>query len=260
MSKRMTPHYGNYGQNWMIGTVACLIVAGTVVTLLLGTWIGFALLGVFLTVSGVCLLLTYLVSLSRLDQRRAFDVSKLLPFRGTESALDLGCGLGKLTVGLARVLPHGLVTGIDIWETAELPGNSPERAMRNAVAEGVGDRVRFESGDITSLQYDDESFDIFAGANVFNNLRGDEMKLKALREAIRVLRAGGHLMLIEVLREPTGLLYATPLYYWMLKTRSQWEELITRAGFSHIVFNRLGDMGCFVATKGASLQDVAEST
>src|SRR5262249_15128193 len=57
----------------------------------------------------------------------------LLPggWRGDETVLDVGCGLGVMLIGAAKRLTTGLATGsatgtavgIDIWQTKDLSGN-----------------------------------------------------------------------------------------------------------------------------------------
>jgi ubiquinone/menaquinone biosynthesis C-methylase UbiE len=102
----------------------------------------------------------------------------------------VGCGLGKLTVRLAKILPTGSVTGIDIWNTVELPSNSPQAAYRNAEIEGVVDRVTFTDDDMRNLEFSDNTFDIVTASSVLNNLVGDEKKITAMKEIHRVLKPG----------------------------------------------------------------------
>src|SRR5262245_28869080 len=41
----------------------------------------------------------------------------LLPWRGDEQVLDVGCGRGLLLIGVAKRMTTGKVTGADIWQT-----------------------------------------------------------------------------------------------------------------------------------------------
>jgi len=65
---------------------------------------------------------------------------------------DIGCGFGWSSIGMARGYPRVLVDGYD------LDGPSIERATRNAMINGVADRVRFYTRDASdpslSGQYD----------------------------------------------------------------------------------------------------------
>src|SRR5580692_7841490 len=61
--------------------------------------------------------------------------------RGTENALDIGCGRGAVLVQVAQRVPEGHVTGIDLWRSVDQSGNSAAATESNLVANGVQDRV-----------------------------------------------------------------------------------------------------------------------
>jgi len=75
-----------------------------------------------------------------------------LALQGDERVLDVGCGRGLLSIGAAKRLKTGKVTGIDVWNPQDLSGNSAEAAKENAKAEGVADRVRFDTVDARKLR------------------------------------------------------------------------------------------------------------
>src|ERR1700685_2446254 len=49
-----------------------------------------------------------------------------LNLKGSERALDIGCGRGLLLIGLAKRLPNGKAVGIDLWQTKDQSGNQAE--------------------------------------------------------------------------------------------------------------------------------------
>ncbi len=95
-----------------------------------------------------------------------------LALQGDEKVLDVGCGRGLLAIGAAKRLKTGKVTGIDVWNPQDLSGNSADSAKENAKAEGVADRVRFESGDARKLVYPENHYDVVVSANALHTLAG----------------------------------------------------------------------------------------
>ena len=120
-----------------------------------------------------------------------------LGLRGDERVLDMGCGRGAVLFAVAKLLPRGRATGIDIWR-ADQTGNGPEAAWHNAELEGVKDRVDLDTGDMTRLPYDDASFDLVVSSLAVHNLPGMAARLAAVDEAARVLKPGGRLALVDI--------------------------------------------------------------
>jgi arsenite methyltransferase len=125
------------------------------------------------------------------------DILKNLELRGDESVLDMGCGRGAVLLAAAKLLPTGRATGVDIWR-ADQTDNSQENTLRNAEVEGVADRIDVHTADITDLPFDDESFDVIVSSLVVHNIPGADNRAKAISEAVRVLRPGGKLALVDI--------------------------------------------------------------
>ena len=71
-------------------------------------------LGTLIIAVGVALMLNYGISMYLLDQSKSLDPPPMLRLEGDEIVLDVGCGLGKMTVGIAKQLKTGRVIGIEI--------------------------------------------------------------------------------------------------------------------------------------------------
>ncbi len=97
--------------------------------------------------------------------------------------LDVGCGPGTITVGLARLLPNGQVLGIDVSEEVITA------AANYAAVEGdPPTNLTFAPADAYHLDAADESFDVVHAHQVLQHLTDP---VAALREWRRVLRPGG---------------------------------------------------------------------
>lgn len=120
-----------------------------------------------------------------------------LDLRGDEHVLDIGCGRGAVLVSAAHRLPTGHVTGADIWRERDLTANSRAAAERNAAIEGVSERVEFAESDARQLPFSSESFDVVLSNLALSNILKKDERAKALREAVRVLRPGGQLRVVD---------------------------------------------------------------
>ena len=117
--------------------------------------------------------------------------------RGDETLLDLGCGRGAVLLAAAKLLPNGRAIGVDIWR-ADQTDNSQQNTLRNAELEGVAERVEVRTADITDLPFDDNSVDVIVSSLVVHNIPSPRARAKAISEAARVLRPGGHLVLADI--------------------------------------------------------------
>ena len=121
-----------------------------------------------------------------------------LKLRGDERILDLGCGRGAVLLMAAQHLTTGRAVGVDLWRRVDQSGNSAEATRRNAIAEGVADRVELHTGDMTALPFEDNSFDVVVSSLAIHNISGRAGREKAIGEAVRVLRPGGRLLIADV--------------------------------------------------------------
>jgi SAM-dependent methyltransferase len=121
-----------------------------------------------------------------------------LGLRGDERILDLGCGRGAVLLLAAQRLTTGRAVGVDLWRSRDQSGNAADATRRNAVAEGVADRVELHTADMTALPLEDDSFDLVVSSLAIHNIWGRAGRQKAIEEAVRVLRPGGRLMIADI--------------------------------------------------------------
>lgn len=109
----------------------------------------------------------------------------LLPhIRSSDDILDVGCGPGTITLGLAGQAPEGRTVGIDYSSTAI------EAAKKAAEAEGAPKNAEFKTGDAYALEWKDASFDIVHAHQCLIHL---EDPVQALREMQRVCKSQGRI-------------------------------------------------------------------
>jgi SAM-dependent methyltransferase len=168
---------------------------------------GVPLWGVAAVLGGFCLLnaggmIYYSLAGKRHIRDRLLD---LLPWRGDEHVLDVGCGRGLLLIGAAKRLPAGAATGVDVWAPGAITGNRPEAALRNATLEGVADRVDVQRGEAQRLPFADGAFDSVVSNFVVHEMNTRADRERMLHEMVRVLKPGGRVALADFIFTPEAV-------------------------------------------------------
>jgi SAM-dependent methyltransferase len=125
----------------------------------------------------------------------------LISWRGDETVLDVGCGLGVMLIGAAKRLTTGTAAGIDIWQTKDLSGNCSEGTLENARREGVADRVTVSTADMRQIPFPNGHFDVIVSNVAIHNIYKADERAAAVREIARVLKPGGACILADVRHE-----------------------------------------------------------
>ena len=125
-----------------------------------------------------------------------------LDLQGDERLLDVGCGRGAVLLMAAQRLPRGRAVGVDIWSTMDQSGNAEQVTRQNAALEGVAERVELHTADMRQLPFDDGSFDVVVSSLAIHIVPGAGERARALREAARVLRKGGKLVIADIRHTP----------------------------------------------------------
>ncbi|MBN1264184.1 MAG: methyltransferase domain-containing protein [Anaerolineales bacterium] len=144
--------------------------------------------------------------------------------------LDVGSGAGATACYLAQKTGCEVV-GIDLHPKMVELGRA--RARRK----GLEHRITFQQGDVQSLPFEEETFDIVLCESVLSFV---ENKKAALEECRRVLRPGGLIGLNEEvwLQDPTEELLKGAEKVWGLPSEvmklGDWIDVLTEAGFINV--------------------------
>ncbi|KAL1847325.1 hypothetical protein Plec18167_001402 [Paecilomyces lecythidis] len=138
----------------------------------------------------------------------------------SQPTLDLGCGRGlvllkvaerKKALALAEAraqAPSQSLSaedektvqpayGVDLFITGDQTGNAPEATYDNAAALDVRDYVVLHTADFTELPFRNDSFALVTASLSIHNV-GKQARNKAIKEAARVLRPGGYLVILDL--------------------------------------------------------------
>ena len=96
-----------------------------------------------------------------------------------------------------RRVPAGQAVGADLWRRRDQSGNSRAAADRKAVAGGVAGRVELADADAPDLPFAPALFDVVVSSLAISNIGDAGRRARALREAVRVLRPGGRLRIVD---------------------------------------------------------------
>ncbi len=163
--------------------------------------------------------------LHRLDQ---FSFNKLL---------DVGCGTGNL------------LSEISIKYDVQIAGVDLTPNMLDIAHDKLGDKADLRVGDSENLPFDDYSFDMVICTDSFHHYPHPD---KVLIEFRRVLKIGGGLLIADPYA-PTPFRQLFNLYLPHSKggnvrmySEAEIRELLDKAGFKSIVWERVGKTGFIV--------------
>ncbi|MDD9138428.1 methyltransferase domain-containing protein [Fructobacillus sp. CRL 2054] len=121
-----------------------------------------------------------------------------LKIQNTDKILDLGTGHGIVLIEAAQYLEFpGQATGIDIWRNGDQSNNSIEETKSNISKLGYEKVANVATANMLDLPFADNSFDIVTASLAIHNLKSKHERAAALKEATRVLKPNGQLLIID---------------------------------------------------------------
>ena len=175
--------------------------------------------------------------------------------RPGETVVDLGSGAGMdAFLAAHQVGADGFVIGVDMTDAML------EKARENARKNGI-QNVEFRKGNIEKLPVDDESVDVII-SNCVINLSPE--KERVYREAYRVLRPGGRLMVSDIVLDrplPAAVLESIDAYVGCVggaSMRKEYLETIRKAGFAEVRVEREASFACALSPDDPQVREVIE--
>ena len=105
-----------------------------------------------------------------------------------QRVLDLGCGIGTLTIMLKQSAPDAFITGVD--------GDPEVLAIAKSKSAQTHVDITWDYGLAYDLPYADDSFDVVVSSLMIHHLVSKD-KVRAFREVRRVLRPGSGFHLLD---------------------------------------------------------------
>ncbi len=112
--------------------------------------------------------------------------------REGQRVLDVACGTGRGTVGLAQAV--GTTGQVDALDLSDAMLNQARAKIEKL---GLGNRVHFKQGNARELPYPAEAFDVVYNGYMFDLIPLDGF-MPILTEMARVLKPGGKLVLVNM--------------------------------------------------------------
>jgi arsenite methyltransferase len=171
--------------------------------------------------------------------QRRVTLEALKPAAG-ERILDIGAGPGMLAAEMAEAVgPSGAVHGVDVSESMLAIAQRLEQPEHAAPME-------FVQADACALPFEDATFDAAVSTQVYEYVPD---MASALREARRVLRPGGRLLILDTHWD--SLVWYSPDSERMQRVRAAWEDHLAHPRLPQQLTGLLQDAGFAVEDRFA---------
>ena len=158
----------------------------------------------------------------------AWGLSHIM-LKGSENVLDIGCGGGAALARVAESITTGHLTGVDYS-----PVSVKLSSMNNAELIEQG-KMEIVEGSVEELPFADDSFDFIYTVESFYFWKNTD---KSLKEVRRVLRSGGHFLIIADVYGDAELSESSirdiAKYDLFNPTKAEFSKLLSRAGFTEV--------------------------
>jgi len=155
---------------------------------------------------------------------------------GNGKVLDVGTGLGRVAIEIAKRFPEAQVIGVDTWAKGwKLFGMTKAGAEKNARIERVSDRCTFQNGSALDLPFEDGEFQLVVSSFAFHEIKVPDRTV-LLKEAIRVLAPSG----VFVICDPFSSSF---LKAYKVESVPELLEKVQQMGVENVIYESLKDAG-----------------
>ncbi|MBC8274732.1 MAG: class I SAM-dependent methyltransferase [Chloroflexi bacterium] len=118
-------------------------------------------------------------------------------WHGKGRVLDIGTGLGRVAIEVAKRFSEAEVIGVDTWTKKwGVWGMTKAGAERNARIEAVSGRCTFQNGNALNLPFKEGEFQLVVSSFVFHEISVPDRTV-LLEEVVRVLAPGGIFLICD---------------------------------------------------------------
>lgn len=218
---------------FLIGWVVFLVAAVGVLIINSSQYLLTALAGILLLVA----LLLFLADIAIRFISQA-DSEMVLPFvdlfkSDKDLILDAGCGHGRTSIAMSKVMKNGRIVAIDRFDAEYIENGGRKLLERNLKIAGITDRVDIQKHDVTDLKFNDETFDAAVSSFMIDHIGNS--KLKGLTEVNRVLKKNGRFLLMVMAPNFfTRIMGVLSFFQFRAISVEEWNRLFAEAGFKTI--------------------------
>jgi SAM-dependent methyltransferase len=239
--RRRTAAQGRYdfgwGPGWMNGLAVAALVALTAAVVVQLQWPAFWPLAFAAVALAVVMIAGNSIMRGfRRDDQVVLPMVDLLG-GARDVVLDAGCGAGRTSIALSRVLKDGHIVAVDRFDAGYIDDGGRALLARNLALAGLAEKVTVETADLTALPFAPGEFDAAVSTHVYDHLGA--AKQRGLAEIYRVLRPGGR-FLMAVWTPGLAMFAVANVFSLLLTSKARWRQMARAAGFQAIdegVFN-----------------------
>ncbi len=146
------------------------------------------------------------------ERRCRGELIEPISFKPTDKILDMCCGTGGATLAIAQKAgEEAKIIGIDLsWGQIKIAQKSNNRLT---ILENRCNKIGFIEGDATKTCFKDGFFDKVFITHALHEMKKEE-RLDALREAKRILKEKGKVIVLEV-NDPKNFLVRLFIGFWL---------------------------------------------